>query len=88
MSNESANYVCFAVVLTVVICMFLFLRKEEEPNEIGRYAWSQSGLSVLDTADGTIYVVEEICDKHLTIVMTHLPTGLLTSRKVVDIQAK
>lgn len=87
MSNESANYVCFAVVLTVLICMFLFLRnnKDSEQNEIGRYMWGPDYMKILDTADGTVYMIESIKDNKLTILQSHLPTGIMTSRRTVEI---
>jgi hypothetical protein len=86
MSNESANYVCFSVVLTVLICIILFLPKEKETSEIGRYAWGPDYMNILDTADGTVYMIEKIEDNKLTILQSHLPTGILTNRKTVEIK--
>ena len=80
MSNESANYVAFAVVVTVVICLFLFLRKEKEPSEIGRYAWGRNGSAVLDTADGTVYLLEG-GSKEMSILEVH-PWGVAWRKRI------
>lgn len=91
MSNESANYVCFAVVVTVLICLLLFRQKDkacENCKEIGRYVWSNNSsdyVKILDTTDGTVYMIEKIEGNKLTILQSHLPTGVLTNRKTVEI---
>lgn len=77
MDKNSA--VVVAVLITFFVCAWLF-RQKEEPSEVGRYVWGRSGLTVLDTTDGTVYVVDGLTDK-LTLTEIHTPTGLAWRRK-------
>jgi hypothetical protein len=42
-------------------------------------------MKILDTTDGTVYMIEKIEVNKLTILQSHLPTGVLTNRKTVEI---
>ena len=69
--------VIVAVVLTFVLCAFLFPNKGKETGEVGRYSWGRDGAAVLDTVDGTMYLLTGVDEKKVSILEIHLSSGLV-----------
>lgn len=60
--------------------MVLF-RREKSEAEVGRYVWGRTGISVLDTADGTVYFVEKMQDNDSAILEVHTTAGFIWRKK-------
>lgn len=57
--------VIVAVLATFFACAWLFKQK---PSEVGRYVMGKTNLSVLDTKEGRLFVVEDICADHVSVL--------------------
>lgn len=78
MNKEKAIYIRIAVVLAIVVCIALFLCKEKRA---GRYSWGRGGTAVLDTVDGTVYMLTSTSKGEVSVTEVHLPSGSAQNRE-------